>query len=113
MFTLSTFGMLAVIFFVHWFADWFAQPRFIANNKGKSIKYLGLHVVIYTLFMMIFGWKFAAVNGAIHFVVDYISSKITSDCYKKERWWGFFTTIGFDSYIHQITLLVTYFKFLA
>jgi len=107
------FYQLASIFFLHWFADWFCQPRFIANKKGKDIRYLALHVLIYTIIMSVFGWKFAIVNGAIHFIVDFISSKITSHCFKNQQWWGFFTTIGFDSYIHQITLLATYFKFLS
>jgi len=109
----SMLATLMLIFFVHWFADWFSQPRFIGNNKSKNVWILGLHVMIYTLFMTIFGWKFALVNGAIHFVVDFISSKLTTIFYRNQKWWAFFTTIGFDSYIHHITLLVTYFKYLA
>lgn len=113
MFTLSTFGMLAVIFFVHWFADFICQTDKIATNKSKSIKYLGLHILIYTSIMMIFGWKFAIANGIIHFVIDYYSSKITTYFYLKEDRHNFFVTIGFDQWLHHITLMATYFRFLA
>ena len=50
---------------------------------------------------------FTVVNAALHFVTDYITSRITSKLWAKQDWHRFFVTIGFDHLIHQATLAFT------
>jgi hypothetical protein len=44
---------------------------------------------------------------ALHFVTDYITSRISSKLWAKQDWHRFFVTIGFDQLIHQATLAFT------
>jgi hypothetical protein len=48
-----------------------------------------------------------AINGALHFGVDFVTSRITSRLYARERWHDFFVVVGFDQLIHQVTLAGT------
>ena len=47
---------------------------------------------------------FVAINGTLHFGVDFVTSRITSRLYAQERWHDFFAVVGFDQLIHQVTL---------
>jgi hypothetical protein len=50
---------------------------------------------------------FAAINGALHFVTDYITSRASSNLWEEKKWHRFFVMIGFDQLIHQATLAST------
>jgi Protein of unknown function (DUF3307) len=81
-------GLLAV----HWFADFVLQTPWQASNKSKSNYALLCHVATYTLILA--GWTigafgglgatltaiaaFVLANGALHFVTDWCTSRITS-----------------------------------
>jgi membrane-bound metal-dependent hydrolase YbcI (DUF457 family) len=81
----------------------------MAINKSKDNFWLGLHVSFYTLsILIIFGWKFAIINGILHFITDYITSRGTSYLWKTDQRHLFFTLIGFDQAIHLTTLALTY-----
>lgn len=101
----------------HWFADFVLQTHWQASNKSKDNEALARHVGVYTLVLMvcsaiIFGqstaWVyFVFVNGSLHFVTDYITSRMTSKLYVKKDWHNFFVVVGFDQFIHQITIAGT------
>jgi len=57
--------------------------------------------------LLLLGWKFALLNGAIHFVVDYNTSRVTSRLWQEKRVHDFFVVVGFDQLLHSITLLGT------
>lgn len=113
----TAFHLLIFVFLIHFFADFVLQSRAIANTKSKSWKSLSIHVAIYTEMMLAciapcYGFKgiyFALINGGAHFVIDACTSRCTSHYYKKEEWHNFFTVIGFDQYLHEITLIFTVF----
>jgi hypothetical protein len=55
---------------------------------------------------------FGVINGALHFVVDFFTSKITSSLWGKKELHNFFAVIGFDQLIHNITIIATFCIFL-
>lgn len=100
---------LAVIaIWAHWLADFVLQSDVMAKSKSSSVKWLSYHVLVYTAVLWaVFGWKYAAINGAAHFIVDFATSKINSKLWGAgERHW-FFVTIGVDQSIHMSILLLT------
>lgn len=120
---------LIIIFILHYIADFLCQSREIADKKGKDIKYLLLHGLDYTLVMtgilisiglistiisynIGYTWvqllSFGVINGLLHTITDFISSKFTSKFYTKKSYHSFFNVIGLDQLIHTITLIITY-----
>ena len=97
-----------VIIWIHFITDFIFQSRWIAENKGKNIWVLILHSIIYCLPFIVFGFTFAIINGILHGVVDFVTSKITTYFYKNKDNYGFFTTIGFDQALHITILFLTY-----
>ncbi len=103
---------------IHFISDFLCQTREMANNKSKSIYWLTIHVLIYSVVTtlcwtiytqsiqtLIYVW---IVTFTSHWITDFITSKITSYFYLKNNMRGFFGTIGFDQFIHGATLLITY-----
>lgn len=95
------FGLL----FTHWIADFELQSDQMAKNKSKSIKWLSLHVLVYTLVFMLWGVQFALISGALHWITDFFTSKITSYLYRMDDIHNFFVVIGFDQLVHMICLV--------
>ena len=96
----------------HFVSDFMLQNRWMGENKGKSLKVLTLHVLIYSFSMTIFcvlsqlivwgHWSYSydyidIVNGFYfgsaltiffsffipHFITDFITSKLSGYCYLK------------------------------
>lgn len=98
------------ILFAHWVADFVCQSDYMAKGKSSSNLILGQHILVYTavIALMTLNPLFALVNGAIHFVVDYFTSRASSKLYKAGQIHWFFVVIGFDQFIHTATLLYTW-----
>lgn len=107
-----------IIQFIHFVADFLCQTREMANNKSKSIKWLSIHVFVYSLVTTI-GWvvftcdintliSIFLVTFITHWPTDFCTSKITTYFYSKNNLFGFFSVIGFDQFIHATTLILTY-----
>lgn len=136
MLTLFTTTIVALMT-IHWLADFVLQSRWMAVNKGSSLKALLLHVTVYTLvlgfgvFLLAF-WiiggatspgviegsvRFAVVyallNGILHGVVDFITSKMSSALYKSQDYYEFWVVIGFDQLLHTSILVLSYFWLLS
>jgi hypothetical protein len=99
--------IILALIWIHFVADYICQWNYIALNKGKSIAWLSLHVFIYSLFFIFLGWKFTCVNFAIHFVIDFITSRINAKLYKNHQYW-FYKMLGFDQALHLTTLILSY-----
>lgn len=120
--TVNVISSVIVMIF-HWLGDFVCQTRDMANNKSKSYLWLLVHTLCYSLVLLIgcllsrttifdslpetYIISFVAINGFIHFWVDFVTSKISSYFYKKEDFYKFFCTIGLDQFIHISTLLIT------
>lgn len=113
--------ILAIVFF-HWVADFLMQTHEMAINKSKSNYWLTKHIKSYmlgilpiTFFLINFGAGILAcllwwgLNGALHWVTDYFTSRWTSKLWAKGDIDNFFVVIGFDQMIHYICLFTTYF----
>lgn len=109
------FQFVISVIVVHWIADFVLQSDWQAKNKSKNNLALSLHVTIYMICLTIFGfvflpmdsttiklWVFA--NGAAHFAVDYVTSRINTYLWNKGRVHDFFVMVGFDQLIHYACL---------
>lgn len=106
-----------ILLAAHWFTDFVLQTRWQALNKSKNNIALMQHIATYTgVFAVasaaLFGINtllvvFVIINGALHFVIDYFTSRISSKLYIKQDWHNFFVVIGFDQLLHQTTLATT------
>jgi len=99
---------IIILIWIHYVFDFIFQTRKMANNKSKSFKWLGAHVAVYTLpFIFIISLPYALINGALHFVTDAITSRMTSRYHALGDEKMFFMTIGLDQAIHITTLILT------
>jgi hypothetical protein len=104
---MSNYDLLLLIW-IHFIADFVLQSNWIATNKSSKPLVLALHSAIYMAPMVIFGVIFALVNGALHFLIDFVTSNMTSRYHNQERRHAFFVTIGADQAIHLSLLVMWY-----
>jgi hypothetical protein len=57
--------------------------------------------------MVVFGPFYAILNGLLHFVVDFATSKVNAYLWAKNQRHWFFTNIGLDQSIHFSILYLT------
>jgi Protein of unknown function (DUF3307) len=97
---------------VHWLADFVLQNNWMAINKSKSILALLEHSVVYmgSLYALTLGAHlgWAVLNGCLHLLIDYVTSKINSKLWLDKRVHGFFVSVGFDQFLHVSILLLTW-----
>lgn len=96
------------LLFLHWMADFVCQPDVIAQNKSKDNLALAFHCAIYSSIFILgtFNFVFAMLLGLLHFPVDYVTSRINSKLYAEGKIHNFFVSIGFDQWIHFVTILL-------
>ena len=116
------FYLATTLLAIHWYSDFVLQTRWQAENKSKNCVALSRHVFTYSLgfatFLYILHFfrssftsdgivLYVVVNGILHWVTDYITSRCTSYFWGKKDVHTFFAVIGIDQFIHSFTLLVT------
>ena len=104
---LELFGLVWLIW-LHWFADFYMQSREVATNKSSDNWILTKHVLIYSLFFLPVSIKFAIINGVLHWITDYFSSRETTKYYKKQDMHKFFLIIGADQAVHLTCIVILY-----
>jgi hypothetical protein len=115
------FSLLEIFLIIgaHYFADFKFQTHWQAVNKSKSNIALGRHVLTYSLTfipiaLFLLGWwglVWVILNGALHFITDYFTSRISSKKWAAQEWHDFFEIIGQDQTVHYFTLFSTYLLF--
>ena len=109
-------SIILLILSAHFVADFILQSSWMAVNKSTSNKALSAHMYVYTMTLLVltiwFGplWiLWSAVNGVLHGLVDYFTSRWSAIFWQKGDTHNFFVVIGLDQLIHAITLLTTYY----
>lgn len=122
MISIPMFWQLVVLLIAHFVADFVLQTHWQASNKSKRLDALALHVGTYTLVLAAvsvamlgikLGVAYALLNGWLHFMTDFCTSRLSSRLWAKQDWHNFFVVIGFDQLIHQVTLAGTLAALLA
>ncbi len=109
------------IFIVHFLADFVFQSSKMATGKSKSLKWLSIHVGVYALVSLIsfyvisihfsnnlYAFYWWGINVAMHFMVDFFTSKITSKYWEEKNMRFFFVMIGFDQLLHNVCLISSF-----
>lgn len=107
----------------HWLADFVAQTDEMAINKSKSLEWLIYHAMSYTLALIVtmtlvtyvmLGTplhatiiSYGLLNGFLHGLVDYGTSKWTSKLWNDNKRHDFFVIVGLDQGIHMTILFIT------
>lgn len=108
---------ILIILFVHFVADFILQTDKMALNKSSSNKWLTMHVLAYSAsiaFLSIFIFKpwpaliWVLINGSLHWVQDYATSRFNASLWKANKRHEFFVAIGADQYLHFLFLLISY-----
>ena len=104
---------------VHWVADFVLQSHWMSVNKSKRLDALSLHAVTYTGTLLVGSALvlglgqiallalFVGANGVLHFITDFVTSRITSHLWCQQREHDFFVMVGLDQLVHQVTLATT------
>lgn len=93
---MTAFDTVTFLLLSHFVADFVFQTRQMGENKSTSFYWLSMHVLTYTVVLALTSsWylipligffsflKFVALNGALHFVTDFITSKLSGYFYIK------------------------------
>jgi hypothetical protein len=103
--------LLLWVLAAHFFADFTCQTQWMATNKSKNNKALGLHILTYAAVMSVLlipaglSLTFVLSNAILHLLIDYVSSRISSMFYRDERIGAFWNVIAADQFAH-IALLI-------
>lgn len=127
--------VLIVAAFAHFFADFVLQAPFqkVMGQKNKKLLHLFNHCWVYTLgfgliLSLVLGWlavPIALLNGAVHFVIDFFTSRGSHHCWHRgvrvsntlcdnkiiynQKWVGpFWCIIGFDQMLHAIVMFISF-----
>lgn len=106
----------------HLIGDFFLQSRWMAENKSRDNVALSLHVLLYSLVIMpmpfvsplylyarsddAVGWWWLF-NIAAHLLIDFVTSRISSSFYRRNKMREFWWTIGVDQYLHLNCLFIS------
>ena len=100
---------ITLLLTLHFVADFVLQSDYVAKNKSKDNKVLLYHVSLYALpFILLISPLYGALNGLLHFCIDFITSRATSKLWASGEVHWFFVTIGLDQLLHVLTLVWTY-----
>lgn len=111
--------IILAIVIAHWIGDYVLQSESMAIGKATSIKWLTIHVLVWTaslgvittLFGATFTW--VAAMGVAHWIQDFVTAKINSHYQKTKQLKLFWLTIGSDQMLHYMVLFTTYYIWIA
>ena len=104
--------LILILLWIHFITDFFLQDDETAINKSKSNYYLSGHCLIYMIPFLPFGIYFGLLLFISHFVIDYVTSRITTKLFLQGKRHWFFCTIGIDQALHLTVLFLLSVKFL-
>jgi hypothetical protein len=100
------------LLFSHFIGDFLCQTNWMATTKSRNIWALLIHCTVYTVVILLYSclqlenwFVFSITQGSLHFLIDFITSKLTTYFWHKSRYRLFFNTIGLDQLLHTFCLL--------
>ena len=118
------FAYVLYFLLVHWVADFVLQTDKMALNKSTSNYWLGIHVIVYSLTTIVLWASLFSLTGlhttflqyveaylalfTMHFITDYITSRITGRYFRAKKNHEFFVTIGFDQWLHYVQIFIVF-----
>lgn len=118
---------ILLIIWAHFVADFMLQNDKMAQNKSTSNIWLTNHIMVYSFAMLgilapfvyllnpqdshmqlVWLLVWVAINGALHWITDWCSSRATSYLWQKGDRHNFFVVVGADQAIHLSTMVVTW-----
>jgi len=99
---------LILILVTHCVGDFVLQTNWMSLNKAKQWKPFLAHITVYTGCFLLFGWEYALLNGLLHGITDFCSSRLTYKLWNEGKVHWFFFVLGVDQMIHYICLFSTY-----
>lgn len=113
-----SFPDILFILLIHWLADFALQTHEQAINKSKSGEFLFFHVSTYSIVWAIasyFIFKdfpkcciFVGITFTLHYLTDFITSRIGKSFWDKEDYHNGFVVVGFDQILHYAQLFLCY-----
>jgi len=105
--------IILLILVIHFIGDFVLQSHWMALNKSKNDNALVAHVAVYGLFLfaMTLNPMWAMANTSLHWVVDYITSRINAKLWAEGKVHYFFVGVGADQLIHFACLFTTFLMF--
>ncbi|MDD3793417.1 MAG: DUF3307 domain-containing protein [Candidatus Gracilibacteria bacterium] len=100
--------IIFILLFLHFLADFPLQSSWMSNNKSKKFLPLFSHVGVHFLLLSLIGIYFAILNAFLHFIIDFITSRVSSYFWKTGKENLFWIVIGFDQLLHYVCLFGTY-----
>jgi len=113
--------VISIIIVAHFIADFMFQTDKMALNKSSNVKWLLAHILSYTFGVFVylviifkcgivqksltFATYFALFNGATHFVVDFVTSRIMKTLWIQKKRHDFFVMLGADQASHTLCLM--------
>jgi uncharacterized membrane protein HdeD (DUF308 family) len=105
-------NLILMVLGLHWLFDFVFQTHKQATEKSKSFFMLFNHCAVYCLWGIVIAFLFPTILGCVffmyllltHFIIDGITSRITSYLWKKERVHDFFVVIGADQVLHYVSI---------
>ena len=117
MISIDPIWQLGLLLVAHWVGDFVFQTTWMATSKSRRLDALSAHVLTYSVVLaiaavLLFGQTqtaalFVACNAALHFVTDFVTSKISSGLQAKQNMRGFFVVLGLDQLLHHLALAAT------
>lgn len=119
---LQTILLLINLFFAHWVSDFLFQSRNMGKKKSSDIEAMLAHICAYTFGMfLVFAFPafifldipleasivFIVTNSTLHFTVDTVTSKLSSNAYLVGKEHKFWAIIGFDQFLHNAMFIAT------
>lgn len=107
-------AILVMLF--HFLADFVCQSHEMATKKATSLTWLLIHIGAYTAVLFLCMWPtiglnaaltFCSLNGLLHLVTDFFTSKGTRHFFQKGDYHNGFVVVGIDQFIHVSLLLIT------
>lgn len=116
---MNIYFFLMILMLGHWIGDFVFQDNKMALNKSDDSGILAYHCIVYSVTIALFyligsagSVLFITVGLFIlwmffsHFVIDFVTARANKKLWMNNQRHWFFVMVGFDQFLHLVTILV-------